>query len=342
MLSLDLAVEDALHRIKREYKRTNGKIYLSFSGGKDSSILAELIKMADLPTKIPFLFANTRIELDATVKFVKEYPYENVVIVTPRKPFGQILKEYGRPAISKQKSELLYTYQENIEAPMSKARTRQLITGEAEKGGEKLGFKSQVALAAKHFHMLHPDLEYKVANMCCKYMKKYPFYDYALKNEMNGAFTGVRTAEGGARKMAYKSCVHMTSIGRGKKKRDYIMSMPIIDWTDEICEEFIERYNVKLSDAYEVYGADRTGCIGCPFSRNLSKDLKILFDHEPLKYKATMKWLGDVYLDQAVECSWDEEYTKKLEERKRVNEVRRQEMLDTFAPTFNADIRKVY
>ncbi|WP_431819285.1 phosphoadenosine phosphosulfate reductase family protein (plasmid) [Bacillus thuringiensis] len=342
MFNLEMAIEDALFRIRREYKRTNGKIYLSFSGGKDSTILAELIKMADLPTKIPFVFADTRIELDATVRHVKNYPYDNIHILKPRKPFGQILKEYGKPAMGKTKSELMGTYQRNIDQPLSKARTRQLISGEAEKAGEKQGYRSQIALSIKQFHMLHPDLEYKVANMCCQYMKKFPFYDFAREHDMNGAFTGVRTAEGGQRALAYKSCVMLKSIGKGKNKRDYLMSMPIIDWTDEICEEFIKKYNVKLSDAYEVYGADRTGCIGCPFSRNLSKDLKILFDHEPLKYKASMKWLGDVYLDQGIECPWDEEYTKKLEERKKVNEKRRQEMIDKFSHTFNPNVRKVY
>ena len=74
MMSLELAVEDAIFRIKRDYERTGGKIYLSFSGGKDSTVLAHLIMMADLPTKIPFVFANTGIELDATLRFVKEFP----------------------------------------------------------------------------------------------------------------------------------------------------------------------------------------------------------------------------------------------------------------------------
>ena len=32
-MDLELAVEDALFRIKRDYERTGGKIYLSFSGG---------------------------------------------------------------------------------------------------------------------------------------------------------------------------------------------------------------------------------------------------------------------------------------------------------------------
>jgi 3'-phosphoadenosine 5'-phosphosulfate sulfotransferase (PAPS reductase)/FAD synthetase len=58
---LELAIEDAIFRIRREYERTEGKIYLSFSGGKDSTVLAHLIMMADLPTQIPlYIFSSDK------------------------------------------------------------------------------------------------------------------------------------------------------------------------------------------------------------------------------------------------------------------------------------------
>ena len=52
-IELELAISDALFRIKRDYERTNGNIYLSFSGGKDSTVLAHLIMMCDLEKNIP-------------------------------------------------------------------------------------------------------------------------------------------------------------------------------------------------------------------------------------------------------------------------------------------------
>ena len=128
-MDLELAVEDALFRIKRDYERTGGKIYLSFSGGKDSTVLAHLIMMADLQTKIPFVFANTGIELDATLRFVKQFPYDNIVISKPRKPFGQVINEYGKPCLSKLKSEALSTYQRHMDEPLKTARAYQMITG---------------------------------------------------------------------------------------------------------------------------------------------------------------------------------------------------------------------
>ena len=321
-----MAIEDALFRIKRDYERTGGKIYLSFSGGKDSTVLAHLIMMANLPTKIPFLFANTGIELDATLKFVKNFPYDNVVITKPRKPFAQVITEYGKPCLSKLKSEALSTYQRHIDEPLKTARAYQLITGIRLKGGVAVEGRNSYKLANKHMHFVHPETEFKVANKCCQYMKKYPFQDFEKQNNMNGSFSGVRISEGGTRSMAYNSCVKI----KHKGDKEFIMSMPIIDWTNQMIDEFIDRFDVKLSDAYEVYGCARTGCCACPYSQNLSEELKMLHNFEPLKYKAMMRWMKDVYMYQLVECSYDEQYSAEYAARKKEIERRRAEMIKKF------------
>lgn len=325
--TLELGIADALFRINRDYKRTNGQIYLSFSGGKDSTVVAELIKMANLPTKIPFVFANTGIELNATLEHVKNFPYENVVLVKPRKPAVKIWKEDGRPIKSKLKSEALGTYQRHLDDPLGTSRARQLISGEAEKDMKKTGKKTMYGLAKRDFHLLHPDLEYKVANKCCHYMKKLPFKDFAKQEDMCGTFTGVRNNELGVRSAAYKSCVHIKKLGN----KEYVTSMPIFDWTDDMMDEFIKLYGVKLSRAYTEYGMERTGCMACPFSKDIQFDLKTIHDHEPIKYKASMKMLKYVYMDSGVECTWDTDYMAEYEERKKVNEKRREEMLTRFA-----------
>ena len=85
---LEMHISDALMRIRRDYERTDGQIYLSFSGGKDSTVLAELIKMADLPTNIAFVYSDTGIEFDAIKNFVKYYDYPNLVFSKPRKPYA--------------------------------------------------------------------------------------------------------------------------------------------------------------------------------------------------------------------------------------------------------------
>lgn len=327
---LDLAVTEAIERIHKAYNLTNGEIYLSFSGGKDSTVLAELVKMAKLPTDIPFVFANTGLEFDAIQEFVKEYDYPNIVIVKPRKPMGKIIKEYGKPAISKMKSELLYRYQKQLrqgKEPMDLATVRQLITAKAEKNGVLTGKPTQVALAQKHYHLLHEDLEYKIANKCCEYMKKKPFVDFEKENNMKGAIAGIRVAEGGVRFMTYKSCT-MT-----KKKHgiDFTFSTPIYDWSDELMEMFIEEYDVKLSKAYTEYGCIRTGCVGCPFAnQNVVNELEIVKKYEPNRYKASMFWFKDVYADMGIDLPFDENYVEYKKERDILNQERRLEMMKRY------------
>lgn len=46
--------------------------YISFSGGKDSTVVHHLVDMALPGNKIPRVFSNTGIEYNAIVEFVRE------------------------------------------------------------------------------------------------------------------------------------------------------------------------------------------------------------------------------------------------------------------------------
>ena len=96
--TLDDKVRDACHRIEELYNETDGKCYVSFSGGKDSTVLLALIKLCEdvytiPPNAIPAVFSNTGIELGVTVdfvKWVKDNYYQNIQIVRPVKPFAWV------------------------------------------------------------------------------------------------------------------------------------------------------------------------------------------------------------------------------------------------------------
>ena len=53
MCNLDQRISDAMHRIEDMYYTTEGKCYLSFSGGKDSTVILALIKMCEDIYTIP-------------------------------------------------------------------------------------------------------------------------------------------------------------------------------------------------------------------------------------------------------------------------------------------------
>ena len=111
-MDLNQRVSDAMHRIEDMYYTTNGKCYLSFSGGKDSTVILALIKMCEeiytIPkNSIPAVFCDTGIELGATRDFVrwcKHNWYENIQIIRPEKSFHWILENKGKPIKSKMKS----------------------------------------------------------------------------------------------------------------------------------------------------------------------------------------------------------------------------------------------
>ena len=322
---LEDKVRDACHRIEELYHETNGKCYVSFSGGKDSTVLLALIKLCEEvytipPNAIPAVFSNTGIELGITYDFVKrvkaEY-YPNVQIIHPIKPFAWVMEHEGKPIKSKMKSKDLHQYH-------CGKRTDLLLLLLGMSGTGKLSAKHK--LGDRDMHLMHDGFPIIPS-------KKKPFEKYAKENGMLGNMQGVRLAEGGARESAAN--VRLRTGGKlcTWVKGGIIQKAPIIDWTDDDVEEFIEKYNVPLSDAYTKYGFKRTGCMACPYAREVDKDLEYLYFHEPNRYKASMFWLKDVYIAQDVRLPFDSNYERERERTwHEVYAPMRQEMLRKYRP----------
>lgn len=90
--------------------------YLSFSGGKDSTVVHHLLDMAIPGNKIPRVFSNTGIEYKANVRFVQSIKDERFVIIPPSKNIPKTLEKVGYPFKSKQYSEHYAIYRRNKEA----------------------------------------------------------------------------------------------------------------------------------------------------------------------------------------------------------------------------------
>lgn len=320
-MNLDDRIRDACHRIEELYYETEGHCYVSFSGGKDSTVLLALIKLCEevytIPENaIPAVFSNTGVELGVTcdfVKWVKENYYSNVQIIRPEKSFDWVLKNEGKPLRSKMKSKDIHQWQCG---KRSESLLLLLLLGKAKTGK----YSKKHRLGDKDVHFMHDDIPFIVSSKCCEWMKKKPFMQYALQAEMRGAMQGIRISEGGARDSATKFRLFHGGKLCTWVKGGIIQKAPIIDWSDSDVEEFIEKYDVPLSDAYTKYGFKRTGCMGCPFSKKIDKDLEYLYYHEPNRYKASMHWLKDVYIVQNVVLPFDKAYERERE--RMANEVR--------------------
>ena len=326
---VDKHISDAMHRIERLYYEADGKCYLSFSGGKDSTIVLAVIKLCEeigtIPKNaIPAVFCDTKIELDAIVDFVhwvKNNWYSNVQIIKTEKSFAQVIKEYGKPFRSKFRSCQLHYYNTKPELKTAKSLY-----------DEKYGY-GKYRLANRDFHVLHSNFSIQISDKCCDVMKKKPFSKYVKDNEMIGYFSGMRMYEGGKREMVFRN-----RINSGDKKPCTHVSIgitsvsPIFDWADDICEEFIKKYNIPLSRAYTEYGETRTGCFLCPHGLKVEKRLELLHTYEPNKYKAALYFLKDVYIAQGVELPFDDDYMKEYKEKWIEYEKMRYEMLKKYRP----------
>ena len=104
-LPLDLKIMLSQQRIRewvREYGTTG--VTISFSGGKDSTVLLHLVR--ELYPDVRAVFSNTGLEYPEIQRFVKSF--DNVDIVTPKMRFDEVISTYGYPLISKEVAEAIY------------------------------------------------------------------------------------------------------------------------------------------------------------------------------------------------------------------------------------------
>lgn len=107
---------DRLEVIKNTIaKYGEDNFYLSFSGGKDSTVVHHLVDMAIPDNKIPRVFSNTGIEYKAIVEFVEEIADDRFVILKPHKNITKTLDKVGYPFKSKLYSQHYETYRNNFD-----------------------------------------------------------------------------------------------------------------------------------------------------------------------------------------------------------------------------------
>ena len=102
-LPLSAKVLMSQNRIREWYQHFNGDVCVSFSGGKDSTVLAHLVH--DMYPDVPLVFCNTGLEYPEIQAFAKKMGAE---FIRPKMSFSEVISTYGYPIISKENAEAIH------------------------------------------------------------------------------------------------------------------------------------------------------------------------------------------------------------------------------------------
>ena len=244
------------------------KCYISFSGGKDSTVLSFLVDLALPNNKIPRVYANTGIELNIIKEFVEDIMKndDRFIMIKPKVPIKKMLEKEGYPFKSKMHSRYWNTYSNNHKS----------ISALKYKNGE---YSFNVSKCPKILRYQFED-SYdgpKISDKCCLNLKEKPLKEYEKENHKTLAIIGIMRDEGGRRSKA--KCIVKT----GKNTAHF---HPLAVVSKEWEQWFIDKYHIRLCDIYyPPYNFTRTGCKGCPFNPTLQKDLDTLERYFPNERK---------------------------------------------------------
>lgn len=282
-LPLERKIEMTAERIDAWYKHYDGNVAVSFSGGKDSTVLLDIARNHWRGHQdIKAVFVDTGLEYPEIRQFVKTF--DNVDIIRPAMRFDEVIKKYGYPVISK-------TVAHNVRC------ARNEPDGEIVKNcfcSEKSGPYAMAKWNDLRF------VNFNIDDRCCDIMKKQPAHEYSKKN---GIY--FMTAE-----MACES----------KKRTDKWLqngcngfdlknpkSTPMAFWTEQDVLEYIYKNNLPVAEPYgkvietecqltfdgdqckyETTGCNRTGCMFCAFGLHLENGktrFQLLKETHPKQYE---------------------------------------------------------
>lgn len=260
-------------------KEEPGQVYVSFSGGKDSTVLKHIVD--SMYEDVPSLFVNTGLEYPEIQKFAMSQ--KNVVTVRPEMRFDEVLKKYGYPVISKRVAGYVATAKRNPDSKRAK-----WIRGEE---------WTKFVTGGKYAYLI--DSPFLVSSRCCDVMKKAPAKNFG-KQTGRKAILATMASESLNRKH------HWITYGCNAFDCKDPISTPMAFWTEQDVLQYIRQYEIPYCSVYgeirpkqeakkrksaksessdlddflasepsvplETTGCSRTGCIFCCFGCTREKE----------------------------------------------------------------------
>lgn len=132
-LPLDRKIGITQARIMEWYLHYGGNVYVSFSGGKDSTVLLHIARQ--LFPDIPAVYVDTGLEFPEVKRFIRSFDHVN--IIRPKMTFPEVISFYGYPLIGKEVAEAIYYARRHDygERERPQKRKNKIITGTLTKDG---------------------------------------------------------------------------------------------------------------------------------------------------------------------------------------------------------------
>lgn len=239
---------------------------ISFSGGKDSTVLSWLIDYALPGNEIPRVYADTGIELNMIRDFVYKLAQEDnrIHIIKPSTPIKAMLERDGYPFKSKKHSCIHERY-----TRLGKCRGVLAYLGELP---EKKWSNENVCPKVLQYQF-NDEFKLKISDKCCTRLKEEPMRKWQRENKKKIPIIGVMQSEGGRRAGArcrVYECDRLKAF------------QPLAPVSKEWETWLIDKFSIEICDIYKPpYNFIRTGCKGCPFARCLQQELDTLEKYFP-------------------------------------------------------------
>ena len=278
-----------LANVSEWYTFWNDEVYVSFSGGKDSTVLADICGFwcSAVGATLYLVFVNTGLEYPEIQKHVKtfaeylrqKYRIDVVLdILRPEMRFDEVIKKYGYPLISKEVSQNIY---EGRGKPSTRAYRKFLDDSDI---ANRCG--GQYSLA-KWKPLLDSDIP--IAHHCCHVMKKKPVKKY---EKLTGRKPLIATLAEESRMRTTAWLKHGCNAFNNARP----LSVPMSFWTEQDVLLYIKENNLPLASVYgdieyvnepeqirfgdlgfecpgheelRTTGCQRTGCVFCAFGCHL-------------------------------------------------------------------------
>lgn len=294
-MPLDIKIGLTKNRI-REWVSYYGEdgVYVSFSGGKDSTVLLHIVR--EMYPDVEAVFVNTGLEYPEIQKFVKTF--DNVTILRPKMRFDEVIKKYGYPIIGKRQAQTIRKARKNLENGVYSLRLAHL--GVSIEEAQNMGLKMPDAEMLSRYEKSTKNSKFNIphyrpllttdficSEQCCDVMKKAPAHTYQ-KETGKVPILATMAEESMNRETAWllNGCNAFDS-------KD-AKSTPMAFWTEQDVLKYIKQYNIPIASVYGdvVYanspeqirfdgcgeeklattGCDRTGCIFCGFGCHIEPE----------------------------------------------------------------------